>query len=77
MKFRKVNDDLRQVVSLVNHDDELRLTKGSLRFGETPIRLHSMNPDQALFSLDYYTETGDLIAIHFKEGALRQSHHFI
>jgi len=43
MKFQKVNDDLRKIVSLVNHDDELRLTKGSLRFGETPIRLHSMN----------------------------------
>ena len=66
MKFQKVNDDLRKIVSLVNHDDELRLTKGSLRFGETPIRLHSMNPDQALFSLDYYTEEGDLIADPFQ-----------
>ena len=57
MKFQKVNDDLRKVVSLVNHDDELRQTKGSLRFGETPIRFHSMNPEQALFALDYYTES--------------------
>jgi ParB family transcriptional regulator, chromosome partitioning protein len=66
MKFQKVNDDLRKIVSLVNHDDELRLTKGSLRFGETPIRFHSMNPEQALFALDYYTETGDLIADMFQ-----------
>jgi hypothetical protein len=66
MKFQKVNDDLRKIVSLVNHDDELRLKKGSLRFGETPIRFHSMNPDQALFALDYYTEEGDLIADPFQ-----------
>ena len=66
MKFQKVNDDLRKVVSLVNHDDDLRQTKGSLRFGETPIRFHSMNPEQALFALDYYTESGDLIADPFQ-----------
>lgn len=66
MKFGKVNDDLRSIVSLVNNDEELRLKKGSLRFGETPIRLHSMNPDQALFTLDYYTETGDTICDPFQ-----------
>ena len=66
IKLQKVNDDLRKIVSLVNHDDESRLMKGSLRFGETPIRLYSMHPDQALFSLDYYTEEGHLIADPFQ-----------
>ena len=66
MKFQKVNDDFRKVVSLVNHDENLRHEKGSIRFGETPIRLHSMNPEQALFALDYYTEPGDKIADPFQ-----------
>jgi len=65
MKFKKVDDDLRRVCELVNHDDELRVKKGSIRFGETEIKLHQMNPDQALFSLDYYTDTGDLICDPF------------
>ena len=61
MKFNKVNDELHQVVGLVNNDDRLRHEKSSTRFGLTPVKLHSMNPDQALFSLDYYTNPGDLI----------------
>ena len=36
MSFPKVNDDLRRICNLVNHDEELRPAKGSLRFGETP-----------------------------------------
>ena len=65
MKFNRVDDDLRKVCNLVNHDDDLRLEKGSLRFGETKIRLHQMNPDQCKFSLDYYTNPGDLICDPF------------
>ena len=38
MKFEKVNDDLRKVCDLVNHDDNLRVQKGSLNFGETQIK---------------------------------------
>lgn len=66
MKFKQVNDDLRKIVNLVNHDEDIRHEKGNVRFGETPIRLHSMNPEQALFALDYYTEPGDLIADMFQ-----------
>tara|TARA_E500000318_G_C3568322_1_gene216679 strand:+ start:1539 stop:3029 length:1491 start_codon:yes stop_codon:yes gene_type:complete len=66
MKFKKVDDDLRSLCNIVNHDEELRLKKGSLRFGETPIRLHQMNPDQCLFALDYYTSHGDLICDPFQ-----------
>ena len=65
MKFKKVNDDIRKICNLVNHDENLRVEKGSLRFGETPVRLHQMNPDQALFSLDYYTNEGDVICDPF------------
>ena len=61
MSFPKVNDDLRRICNLVNHDEELRPAKGSLRFGETPLTLHQMNPEQALFALDYYTTPGDLV----------------
>ena len=61
MKFNKVNDDLRRVCDLVNHDEDLRVQKGSLNFGETKIKLHQMNPDQCMFSLDYYTQPNDLI----------------
>jgi len=65
MKFKKVNDDLRKVCSLVNHDEDLRHVKGSIRFGETAIKLHQMNPEQAVFALDYYTNEGDLICDPF------------
>jgi ParB family chromosome partitioning protein len=65
MKFSKVDNDLRKVCNLVNHDEQLRVKKGSLRFGETPIALHQMNPEQAVFALDYYTNEGDLICDPF------------
>lgn len=65
MKFKKTSDDLRDICNLVNHDEDLRHIKSSVRFGETPIRLHQMNPDQALFTLDYYTNEGDLICDPF------------
>ena len=55
MDFKKTNDELRKVCNLVNHDDELRVVKSKTRFGTAEIKLHQMNPDQALFSLDYYT----------------------
>ena len=61
MKFKKVDDDLRKVCNLVNHNEELRPQKGETNFGETKIKLHQMNPDQALFALDYYTNHGDLV----------------
>ena len=65
MKFKMVDDELRRVCNIVNHDEQLRVKKGSLRFGETPISLHQMNPEQALFALDYYTNVGDLICDPF------------
>ncbi len=61
MKFQKVEDDLKKVCDLVNHDESLRVQKGALRFGETPIRLHQMNPEHSKFSIDYYTNPGDLV----------------
>ena len=61
MRFEKVNDDLRKVCNLINHHEDLRTQKGSLNFGETQIKLHQMNPDQAMFALDYYTQPNDLI----------------
>ena len=61
MKFKKSDDDLRKVCNLVDHNEELRPQKGETNFGQTKIKLHQMNPDQALFALDYYTNNGDLI----------------
>lgn len=66
MKFKKVDDELSKVVRLVNNNDHLRVQKGELNFGETVIKLHQMNPQQALFSLDYYTREGDLILDPFQ-----------
>jgi DNA modification methylase len=65
MKFKKLNDDLRNICNLVNHDEDLRHIKGSIRFGETAIKLHQMNPEQAVFALEYYTNEGDTICDPF------------
>lgn len=65
MDFKKSNDDLRKICNLVNHDDNLRVMKSSTNFGTSEIKLHQMNPDQSLFSLDYYTNEGDLICDPF------------
>ena len=65
MRFKKVDDELSKTVNIVNDDEDLRLKKGSIRFGETPIRLHQMNPQQCLFALDYYTNESDVIAEPF------------
>ena len=61
MKFNRENDDLKKLCDLVNHDEDLRLQKSSMRFGETAIKLHQMNPEHSRFALDYYTNPGDLI----------------
>ena len=61
MKFNRSKSDLNQVISLVNNDEDLRHVKTSFGFGTTPIKLHQMNPDQIVFSLDYYTRPNDLI----------------
>jgi len=61
MKFNRSKSDLQQVISLVNNDEDIRHLKTSTQFGTIPIRLHQMNPDQILFSLDYYTRPNDLI----------------
>ena len=66
MKFKKVNNDLAQVVKRVNDDVDLRHIKSTTRFGLTPIRLHQMNPEQCHFALDYYTNEGDLICDPFQ-----------
>ena len=65
MKFPRVEDDLRKVCNLVNHEEDLRHTKATLAFGDMPIRLHQQNPDQVRFSIDYYTRPGDLICDPF------------
>ena len=61
MKFNRQNDELKQLCDLVNHNEDIRTEKGSLRFGETRIKLHQMNPEHARFAIDYYTNPGDLI----------------
>lgn len=61
MKFNKCSSELSEVIKRVNHDEELRHQKSSIRFGLAPVKLHSMNPDQCSFSLDYYTRPNDLI----------------
>jgi ParB family chromosome partitioning protein len=66
MKFNRSKNDLNQIISLVNNDDDLRHVKSSFGFGTTPIKLHQMNPDQAVFSLDYYTNPNDLILDPFQ-----------
>ena len=66
MKFNRSKNDLNQIISLVNNDDDLRHVKSSFGFGTTPIKLHQMNPDQAVFSLDYYTSPNDLILDPFQ-----------
>lgn len=65
MKFPRVEDDLRKICNLVNHEEDLRHTKATLAFGDMPIRLHQQNPDQVRFSIDYYTRPGDLICDPF------------
>ena len=61
MKFNDVASDLKNIINIVNQDEELRPVKSSTRFGLTPIRLHQMNPDQCSFSIDYYTDPNYLI----------------
>ena len=61
MKFNDVSSDLKNIISIVNQDEDLRPVKGSTRFGITPIRLHQMNPDQCAFSIDYYTDPNQTI----------------
>ena len=61
MKFNRINDDLKTLCDVVNHDESLRHQKGSLRFGETKVSLHQMNPDHARFAIEYYTQPNDLI----------------
>ncbi len=61
MHFKSFDDDLKKVCDIVNHDEDLRLSKGGLRFGELDIKLHQMNPDQCRFAIDYYTQPNDLI----------------
>ena len=61
MKFHHVDDDLRKVCNIINHDENLRHQKGNLNFGETQIKLHQMNPQQCEFAIDYYTQPNDLV----------------
>ena len=61
---RMPNHDLTKVINLINHHDDLRPQKGETNFGQ-PIKLHQMNPQQCLFSLDYYTQPGWTIADPF------------
>ena len=61
MKFNDVASDLKNIINIVNQDEELRPVKSSTRFGLTPVRLHQMNPDQCSFSIDYYTDPNYLI----------------
>ena len=61
MKFNDVASDLKNIINIVNQDEELRPVKTSTRFGLTPVRLHQMNPDQCAFSIDYYTDPNYLI----------------
>ena len=61
MKFNDAPSPLKDVIDLVNHDENIRHQKSSTRFGLTPQYLHQMNPNQCLFSLDYYTNPNDLI----------------
>ena len=61
MKFNSSKSDLREVINLVNNDKDLHHLKTSTQFGTIPIRLHQMNPDQIVFTLDYYTRPNDLI----------------
>tara|TARA_Y200000002_G_scaffold331360_1_gene296500 strand:- start:2980 stop:4470 length:1491 start_codon:yes stop_codon:yes gene_type:complete len=61
MKFNDSGSELKDIINIVNQDQELRPIKGSTRFGITPVRLHQMNPDQCSFSIDYYTDPNHLI----------------
>ena len=61
MKFNDTASDLKNIINIVNQDEELRPVKSSTRFGLTPVRLHQMNPDQCSFSIDYYTDPNYLI----------------
>jgi ParB family chromosome partitioning protein len=65
MDFKRTKDDLKKICDLVNHDDDLRVVKSSTNFGTAEIKLHQMNPDQSLFSLDYYTNEGDVVCDPF------------
>jgi ParB-like chromosome segregation protein Spo0J len=67
MKFNRSKSDLQQVISLVNNDEDIRHLKTSTQFGTIPIRLHQMNPDQVVFTLDYYTKP-DWVCADFFQG---------
>ena len=65
MKFNDAGSDLKNIINIVNQDEELRPVKTSTKFGLTPIRLHQMNPDQCSFSIDYYTDPNYLVCDPF------------
>ena len=65
MKFNDAGSELKNIINLVNQDEELRPIKSSTRFGLTPVRLHQMNPDQCSFSIDYYTDPNYLVCDPF------------
>ena len=66
MKFSNEDSELKDVINQVNQDDELRKVKGATRFGLTEVKFHQMNPNQCLFSLDYYTNPDDLVLDMFQ-----------
>ena len=61
MKFNDAASELKNIINIVNQDEELRPIKSSTRFGLTPVRLHQMNPDPCSFSIEYYTDPNHLI----------------
>ena len=61
MKFDRKNDDLKNIIDLVNHHEELRVGKRPINFGTINLKLHQLNPQQIQFALDYYTRPNDLI----------------
>ena len=66
MKFSNEDSELKDVINQVNQDDEFRKVKGATRFGLTEVKFHQMNPNQCLFSLDYYTNPDDLVLDMFQ-----------
>lgn len=54
-----------KVIEALQEDEEVRMVKSSQFFGYNSIKFHRMAPNQCLFSLEYYTDEGDLILDNF------------
>jgi DNA modification methylase len=54
-----------KIIEALHEDEDVRMVKSSQFFGYNSIKFHRMAPNQCLFSLDYYTDEGDVVLDNF------------